>query len=188
MNDRFRRSLNDGVFGDFLLKWRRVLISPIGRQRPFGAPRKGKKDEKARGKCRTSSFGKCLTRLASICKEGKNMHWYIGVLRKYTNFSGRSRRKEYWMFFLINSIVSLTISYGFGLVHSLFDIPETITGIPYLLYVLFVITPSIALGIRRMHDTGRRGWWFLFPFVNIVLALLDSNPGDNRYGPNPKTA
>jgi uncharacterized membrane protein YhaH (DUF805 family) len=119
------------------------------------------------------------------------MNWYLQALKKYTVFSGRSRRKEYWFFVLFNILVSMALavvdyftgtysaSYGMGLLGGL--------------YALGVFLPAIAVTIRRLHDTDRSGWWILIVLVPIiggiwllVLMLFDSQPGDNKYGPSPK--
>jgi len=114
------------------------------------------------------------------------MNWYIGVLKKYAVFSGRARRKEYWMFTLVNVIILLVLA---GV--------EKALGIlgPSVIYALAVLLPGLAVSIRRLHDTDRSGWWMLLslvPFIGAVVLLvfmvLDSNPGGNRFGPNPKAA
>jgi uncharacterized membrane protein YhaH (DUF805 family) len=119
------------------------------------------------------------------------MNWYIGVLKQYAVFSGRSRRKEYWFFFLFNLIISIVL----GVVDEVFGlgIGEGF-GLLGLLYMLAVLLPGIGVSIRRLHDTGRSGWWLLLAFVPIIGAivllvfmLLDSQPEPNEYGPNPKT-
>ena len=116
------------------------------------------------------------------------MNWYLDVLKKYVEFSGRARRKEYWMFFLFNFIaaaiacvIDVMIFGGVGVV--------------YGLYILGVLLPSLGVTVRRLHDTGRTGWWvlaMLIPvigfFVWIIFMVLDSQPGDNQYGSNPKGA
>lgn len=120
------------------------------------------------------------------------MSWYFAVLRKYAAFGGRARRKEYWMFALMNAIISIALGFveralGLG--------GELSIGILSVVYTLFILLPCIAVGVRRLHDTGRSGWWTLIIFVPLIgaLALIyfavqDSEPGDNAYGPNPKTA
>jgi len=119
------------------------------------------------------------------------VNWYLQALKKYTVFTGRSRRKEYWFFVLFNILVSMAFavvdyftgtysaSYGMGLLGGL--------------YALGVFLPAIAVTIRRLHDTDRSGWWILIVLVPIiggiwllVLMLFDSQPGDNKYGPSPK--
>lgn len=120
------------------------------------------------------------------------MSWYLEVLKKYAVFSGRARRTEFWMFTLVNIAVSMllafvdnsfgmTVSYGVGMLSSL--------------YGLAVLIPSLAVAVRRLHDTGRSGWWWLIslvPLIGAVVLLIfaaqDSQPGSNKYGPNPKGA
>lgn len=118
-----------------------------------------------------------------IAKE-KEMEWYLTVLKRYSDFSGRSRRKEYWMFILINALIGFAI----GIVDGLFG-TLILTGI----YYLTVLVPTVAVSIRRLHDTGRSGWWLLVSFVPIVGLLvmiyfttMDSEVGENDYGPSVK--
>ncbi len=120
------------------------------------------------------------------------MNWYIKVLNNYAVFSGRARRKEYWMFFLFNFI--------FGLVASLIDLSIglltfTVFGVGLLtiLYGLAVLVPGLAVAVRRLHDVGKSGWYYLIVLIPIagaiwflVLTCTDSQAGDNKYGPNPK--
>ena len=119
------------------------------------------------------------------------MNWYLKVLKQYADFNGRARRMEYWMFVLFNvmfSIILLIIDNVIGLAFE--DIGY---GPLYLIYCLAIVIPSLAVAVRRLHDSGRSGWWILIsliPFIGglwlLVLLLLDSDPGDNEYGPNPK--
>ena len=111
---------------------------------------------------------------------------YTAVLRNYANFSGRARRREYWMFFLANILVGIVL----GILTVVLG--RLGTGLTYL-YQLAIIIPSIAVGVRRLHDTGRPGWWMLVGLVPLIgfLVLIyffvqDSQPGTNEYGPNPK--
>ena len=115
------------------------------------------------------------------------MHWYLEVLKKYAVFSGRARRKEYWMFSLFNIIVAFGIGLVAGIIAAILHSPGII-GLLSVAYSLGILIPSIAVGVRRMHDLGRNGWWIIFPFVNLVFLFLDSQPGENQYGPNPKAA
>ncbi|WP_046004541.1 DUF805 domain-containing protein [Pseudoalteromonas rubra] len=116
---------------------------------------------------------------------------YLSALKKYAVFNGRARRKEYWLFMLCNIIVTIVL----GLVDMTLGLYSEESGFGLLsgLYALAVIIPSIALSIRRLHDTGRSGWWILIslvpvigPLVLLVFYVIDSTPGDNDYGPNPK--
>lgn len=113
------------------------------------------------------------------------MHWYLEVLKKYAVFNGRARRKEYWMFFLFNIIVALVGGFVSGFIQVAFHIDMSSMS---TIYSLAVLIPSIAVGVRRMHDLGRSGWWIIVPVVNLVFLFLDSQPGENAYGPNPKAA
>ena len=113
-------------------------------------------------------------------------NYYIGVLKKYAVFTGRARRAEYWYFALVNAAIYFVL----GFINAATDKELFFLGTVYLLAVL---VPSLAVGVRRLHDTGRSGWWILIGFVPLVgsiwllvLFVLDSNPGENKYGPNPK--
>ena len=119
------------------------------------------------------------------------MNWYLGVLKKYADFNGRARRKEYWFFVLFNLIISCVLS----VVDVFVGTYSAAAGIGLLagLYALAVLIPGIAVTVRRLHDTGRSGWWILIVLVPLVgwivllvFMLLDSHPGTNAYGPNPK--
>ncbi len=108
------------------------------------------------------------------------MHWYLDVLKQYTAFSGRARRQEYWMFLLFHIIVMNVLLFGEQLVGG--------PGVLYGLYTLGTILPSLAVSVRRMHDAGHSGWWILLSPVAFIFSLMDSQPGTNAYGPNPKEA
>lgn len=118
------------------------------------------------------------------------MNWYLDVWRKFAVFHGRSRRKEYWYFVLCNVIAEIVLAIVDGATGMLHEA----TGIGLLsgLYMFAVLIPSVAVSIRRLHDTGRSGWWLLLgiiPLLGLVIlyfAVQDSQPGDNQYGPNPK--
>ena len=114
------------------------------------------------------------------------MNWYVDVLKKYAVFEGRARRKEYWMFALFNIIISFVIGFVLGFLGSITGITQL--GTLSYLYTLAILCPAIAVGVRRMHDTGRSGWWIIVPIANLVFACMDSQPGPNEYGPNPKMA
>lgn len=118
------------------------------------------------------------------------MNWYFEVLKKYAVFRGRARRMEYWMFFLINTIIAL----GFCMVEGVVGIAtKSDQGILTMLYILSIMLPGIAVGVRRLHDIGRSGWWLLISVVPIIGGIIllvymiqDSQPSGNQYGPNPK--
>lgn len=112
------------------------------------------------------------------------MEWYLKVLRQYVDFAGRARRKEYWMFTLVSVIISLVLA----ILDNVLRI-----GILGLVYSLAVLLPSLAVGVRRLHDTGRSGWWLLLSLIPligaIVLVVFFATEGErqpNAYGPDPK--
>ncbi|KWT94496.1 DUF805 domain-containing protein [Candidatus Magnetominusculus xianensis] len=107
------------------------------------------------------------------------MLWYITVLKKYAVFSGRARRKEYWMYILYNFIFSIVA----GVVDGVLGIDAV-----HMIYTLAVVVPSIAAGIRRMHDVDKSGWFLLIPLYNLYLAVTEGTRGDNKYGPDPKAS
>ncbi|MFS4492333.1 DUF805 domain-containing protein [Maribacter sp. 2308TA10-17] len=108
------------------------------------------------------------------------MNWYLKALKQYANFSGRARRKEYWMFFLFN----ILFIYGTLILSLVFDIQALL--FVAITYVFVTLVPSLAIGVRRMHDIGKSGWYSLIPYYNIYLICLDSQEGRNKYGHNPK--
>jgi uncharacterized membrane protein YhaH (DUF805 family) len=119
------------------------------------------------------------------------MNWYLQVLKKYADFSGRARRREYWFFVLFNIIISVVLSVCDGVLGT-YSAAASI-GILSGIYTLAVLIPGIAVAVRRLHDTGRSGWWILIALVPIVgwivllvFMLLDSQPGQNAYGLSPK--
>jgi uncharacterized membrane protein YhaH (DUF805 family) len=119
------------------------------------------------------------------------MNWYLEVLKKYAVFDGRARRKEYWFFQLFNILISMAL--GFIDVWTGFFDPETGLGVFSGIYAVGVMIPGMAVSVRRLHDTGRNGWWILINLVPLLGTLvflyfmvLDSNPEKNEYGSSPK--
>jgi uncharacterized membrane protein YhaH (DUF805 family) len=116
--------------------------------------------------------------------------WYIEVMRKYAVFSGRARRQEYWMFVLSNVMIVVFL----GIIDGMADSDsEGSRSTLTTLYVLATLIPLLAVGVRRLHDTGRSGWWMLIGVIPIIGAIVllifiiqDSQLMDNQYGPNPK--
>ncbi|KFG70191.1 DUF805 domain-containing protein [Microvirga sp. BSC39] len=109
-------------------------------------------------------------------------------LNKYATFTGRAQRSEYWYFFLFlmitNIVASVLDSVIFG------DIP-----VLYLIATLALIIPSIAAGVRRLHDTDKSGWWLLLGFIPLVGAIVlivffcqRGTVGPNQFGPDPLQA
>lgn len=122
------------------------------------------------------------------------MDWYMEVMRKYAVFSGRARRKEYWMFQLVNIVIFVVLCAAAIpplLAHHLSPLPLVLFAFMFV-YALATIIPGIAVSVRRLHDINFSGWWILLAFVPsgglilLVFHVLDSTPGTNRYGPNPK--
>ena len=110
------------------------------------------------------------------------MDEYLEVWKKYADFQGRASRREYWMFMGI----SLLIAIVFGIVDAMVFGETPILGI---LYALAMLVPSLAVSVRRLHDTNRSGWWLLISVIPIigaivlfVFALQASQNGGNRYG------
>lgn len=120
------------------------------------------------------------------------MNWYLEVLKKYATFNGRARRKEYWFFALFNLIFTLVAAVVDNLLGT---VSATGVGLLGTIYLLGVLIPALAVTVRRLHDTGRSGWWLLIvlvpvigPIVLLVFMVLDSKPETNEYGANPKAA
>ena len=120
------------------------------------------------------------------------MSWYLEVIKKYAVFDGRARRKEYWGFGLVNAIILATLT----LIERATDMaPEINLNALASIFNLAILIPTIAVSVRRLHDTNHSGWWLLVsfvPFIGVivlfVLMVRDSDPGINQYGVNPKPA
>lgn len=112
------------------------------------------------------------------------MEHFLSVVKQYANFNGRARRQEFWMYVLFYFIFAVVLSIVTGLI-----------GLGFLvnIYSLALLVPSLSVGARRLHDTGKSGWWQLIglvPLIGIIVLIVfwaqDSTPGENQYGPNPK--
>ena len=105
------------------------------------------------------------------------MNYYLGCLKNYINFSGRARRSEYW-FFTVSHVLFLIIFLQLG----------TLIDFYYfgLIYNVAVFLPALSVGVRRMHDVGKSGWFMLVPIYNLVLVFTEGSKGDNQYGTDPK--
>ena len=103
------------------------------------------------------------------------------VFENYANFNGRARRREYWMFNLLTILIymALLVFYFIPAIGTVFSI---LVGI----FLLGIIIPSIAVGVRRMHDIGKSGWFILIPYYNLYLCCIDGEKGPNQYGADPK--
>jgi uncharacterized membrane protein YhaH (DUF805 family) len=126
------------------------------------------------------------------------MQWYLKVLKQYADFNGRARRTEFWMFVLFNILAVIVLSIVDVLIGTA-SLTTTGTGFAMSgglltsLYQLAVLVPSLAVGARRLHDTGRSGWWqllALIPIVGIIILIVwwatEGHAGANEYGMNPK--
>ena len=129
------------------------------------------------------------------------MEWYLKVMRdNYTNFSGRARRKEYWMFTLVYAIILIGCTVLDNVLGTVFmmdagPLGEISMGYgwAYTICGLIHFIPGLALAVRRLHDVGKSGWFyliFLIPFIGgvwlLVLFCLEGKKEDNKYGSNPK--
>lgn len=115
------------------------------------------------------------------------MNWYLKVLKQYADFEGRARRKEYWMFTLFNVLIMYALIIAGGAAES--SVLMALGGV----YALGTIVPSLAVGVRRMHDIGKSGWHILIGLIPLiggiwllVLNCTDSETGTNQWGANPK--
>ena len=124
------------------------------------------------------------------------MEWYLKVMRdNYANFSGRARRKEFWMFVLVQTIVMI----GLMILDSVLGLDFELQGISlgygylYLIGIIVHFIPSLAVVVRRLHDVGKSGWFyfiFLIPIIGVlwllVLYCTEGQKQDNKWGPDPK--
>ena len=117
------------------------------------------------------------------------MNYYSICLSKFADFSGRARRREYWTFALVNCLIAmllLILGLAFGE-----DSPAS--NIMVTIFYLIMLVPSLSVSVRRLHDIGKSGWWLFIGFIPLigsllllVWSLMDSEPGENQYGKNPK--
>lgn len=117
------------------------------------------------------------------------MNWYLKVLKQYADFSGRARRKEYWMFVLFNLIIAIAL----GIIDGMMGTMEAGFGLLGVIYSIAVFIPGLAVSVRRLHDVGKSGWMLLVALIPIiggiwllVLVASDGQHGENKYGPSPK--
>ncbi|MBK6802517.1 DUF805 domain-containing protein [Novosphingobium sp.] len=125
------------------------------------------------------------------------LDWMLMPYKRYADFSGRSRRKEFWMFYLFVMVVYfvlMTVA-GMGMASMTVD-PETgelsgggmssMMSIVILLFWVATIIPMLAVQVRRCHDQDKSGWFILVPIYGIILMFLEGTRGPNRFGPDPK--
>jgi uncharacterized membrane protein YhaH (DUF805 family) len=139
------------------------------------------------------------------------MTWYLAVLKNYAGFHGRARRWEYWTFVVVNGIIGMALvvigkltkmpdgpTFGIGTSRNTLGVFGIgVFGNPVLvqIYALATFLPFLAVEVRRLHDIGRTGWWWLFGLlpvlgwiVLVVFCATDGVAGANKYGPDPKAA
>lgn len=132
------------------------------------------------------------------------MKLYLGVLKNYAVFNGRSRREEFWMFTLFNfifltiaavidNILGVTFDNNYSIWGVTFKINSRFlgygvspNGYVYLTYTLAVLIPAVAVLVRRLHDVGKSGWFALIPVYNLILVCTSGMKGGNLYGADPK--
>ena len=115
------------------------------------------------------------------------------ILKHYADFNGRARRKEYWFFALFQMIAIILVSILGGLVDYILGTAGIVSSVLIVLLSLGLLLPALAVLFRRLHDIGKSGWWIFISLVPcfgsiilLVFMFLDSQPGTNKYGPNPK--
>jgi len=119
------------------------------------------------------------------------MNWVMKALKQYADFNGRAQRTEYWLFVLFCLVVEIVLT----MIDKMIGTYSSSTGAGLLvgIFALAVLLPGLAVGVRRLHDTSRSGWWLLIgliPLIGGIVLLVfmvqDSTPGTNAYGPSPK--
>jgi len=119
-------------------------------------------------------------------------HYSLRVLQKYAEFNGRARRAEYWYFALAVAVFGFVFSFLFIILGmsagfhplKLMASLEMVT----IIMQLGLLIPSIAVGVRRLHDSNKSGWWLLLPLYNLYLLTRPGTVGENFYGPDPKAS
>jgi len=124
--------------------------------------------------------------------KNKVMKWFLKVLRQYADFEGRAGRREYWTFVLFNIIFAFAVIILSSMIYAMYGRTPNVIYY-YYLYIFAMFLPNLAVMVRRLHDTGRSGWFFfvnLIPFIGsfwlLIILATDGLPGENRYGNNPK--
>jgi len=123
------------------------------------------------------------------------MEWYLKVMREnYANFKGRARRTEYWMFSLFFFLFAILGGFVIGVLYGIGgEVPGAIAVFLFVIWYLAHLVPSLAVTVRRLHDTGKSGWFLLInliPYIGglivFVFTVIEGDNGDNEYGPDPK--
>lgn len=118
------------------------------------------------------------------------LNYALMPFRKYAQFQGRSRRAEYWWYTLLVVVVSIVLA---GIDMAMLGASAGSPGMLGLIWAAATFIPSIAVGVRRLHDTNRSGFWLLIAFIPLIGAIvllvffvMDGTPGENKFGPSPK--
>lgn len=123
------------------------------------------------------------------------MSYYFNAWKNIFNYKTRTTRKEFWMFILVDVFISLMLGMATATAYNNNGAGplSSILSLLFLAYFIISIAPQFSLMVRRFHDVGRSGWYFLMILIPIFgkafiiyNALVDSKPGENQYGPNPK--
>lgn len=144
-----------------------------------------------------SFYQKQETNISSNQLSSPSNHQHIGFIeaikicfQKYATFSGRAKRPEYWYFALFQWLICFPVGLIFTIIDIMIEAEGILSSIGIILASLPFICPSISVLVRRLHDTGRSGWWYwlcLIPYIGglilLVFTCLDSEPRDNKYGP-----
>lgn len=109
------------------------------------------------------------------------LEYWLKGWKDWNKFDGRSRRAEYWYFSLFNGLIAFLMQLLIA-VESI----AVIMALAYLVFAFASLIPAIAVGVRRMHDTNRSGWWLIVPFVGLIFSFIDGDRGPNSYGLSPK--
>ena len=120
--------------------------------------------------------------------------YFVDVVKNhYADFSGRARRKEYWMFYLFTVLSIVAVVVVAGILSAIADVLGVIGIVLYAAVALGLFVPSLAIAVRRLHDTGRSGWWYFISFIPLLGGLvllyfmvIEGDAGPNEYGPDPK--
>ena len=127
------------------------------------------------------------------------MNYYLHVLQNFKNFSGRARRKEYWMYTLIYIpilFLGMFADNALGTTFQMDVMGQSVDigyGWVYVIVSLFHFLPSLSVVVRRLHDVGKSGWFYLIlllPLIGVIwmlfLLVSNGNVGENKYGADPK--
>lgn len=121
------------------------------------------------------------------------MKWYLKCLKQYFDFSGRARRKEYWLFCLFNLIIAYILNVIDSVIGLTFPVGIVELGILGVIYSILLFIPGLAVGVRRLHDIGKSGWFYLIgliPLVGAIIVLIwfckEGEHKTNKWGPDPK--